>query len=48
MPVDAIIVSGAIISMFLIFAVVLYWGERQTRSLQQGSSEQMITRRRSV
>jgi hypothetical protein len=35
MPIDSVLVSGAVIAMFVIFAAVLAWGERQTRSLQQ-------------
>ena len=31
MPVDAMLVSAAVISMFLVFAGVLAWGEIQTR-----------------
>ncbi len=31
MPADSIIVSVCVIAMFTIFAVVLYWGDRQTR-----------------
>jgi len=46
MPADAMIVSAAVISIFLIFAAVLYWGE-QTRSLPKGVSEEAKTRRRS-
>ena len=46
MPIDAMIVSAAVISVFAIFAAVLYWGEQTTRSLSQGVSEQAKTRRR--
>jgi multisubunit Na+/H+ antiporter MnhC subunit len=35
MPVDSILVSVAVVTMFAIFAVVLAWGERQSQSLQQ-------------
>lgn len=45
MPADAMIVSAAVISMFLIFAAVLYWGEKQTRSLQQDFPGQKARRR---
>jgi hypothetical protein len=31
MPIDAMLVSAAVISMFLVFAGVLAWGEIQTR-----------------
>jgi len=47
MPTDAMVVSAAVISMFVIFAAVLCWGEQQTRSLQQGVTEQAKGRRRS-
>jgi len=31
MPIDAMLVSAAVLSMFLVFAGVLAWGEIQTR-----------------
>ncbi len=31
MPVDAMVVSVAVVAMFLVFAVVLLWGDYQTR-----------------
>jgi hypothetical protein len=31
MPIDTMLVSAAVISMFLVFAGVLAWGEIQTR-----------------
>lgn len=31
MPVDSMLVSVGVIAMFTIFAVVLYWGDLQTR-----------------
>jgi hypothetical protein len=33
MPIDTMLVSAAVISMFLVFAGVLAWGEIQTRPL---------------
>jgi len=33
MPIDSILVSAAVVTMFVIFAGVLAWGERQTRHL---------------
>lgn len=33
MPADAMILSAAIIAMFVIFGSVLYWGERRTRDM---------------
>ncbi|MEH2568699.1 hypothetical protein [Bradyrhizobium sp. AZCC 2289] len=35
MPIDSVLVSVAVVAMFVIFAGVLAWGERQSRSLQQ-------------
>lgn len=32
MPVDAMMVSAAVLLMFLLFAGVLLWGDYQTRS----------------
>jgi hypothetical protein len=34
MPADSIFVSVCVIAMFTVFAVVLYWGDRQTRPRQ--------------
>lgn len=31
MPVDSILISAAVVAMFVIFAGALYWAERQTR-----------------
>jgi hypothetical protein len=38
MPIDSVLVSAAVVAMFVIFAGVLSWGERQSRSLQQQSA----------
>jgi hypothetical protein len=35
MPIDSMLVSAAVVTMFIIFAVALIWGERQSRSLRQ-------------
>jgi len=35
MPIDSILVSAAVVAMFVAFAAALIWGERQTRSLKQ-------------
>jgi hypothetical protein len=35
MPIDSMLVSAAVVAMFVIFAAALAWGERQSRSLQQ-------------
>ena len=34
MPADSILVTVCVVAMFTIFAVVLYWGDRQTRPQQ--------------
>jgi hypothetical protein len=34
MPADSILVSVCVIAMFVVFAAVLYWGDRQTRPEQ--------------
>jgi hypothetical protein len=34
MPIDTMLVSAAVISMFLVFAGVLAWGEIQTRPVR--------------
>lgn len=33
MPVDVMILSAAIVAVFVSFGCVLYWGERRTRDL---------------
>ena len=33
MPADVMILSAAIVAVFVIFGSVLYWGERRTRAL---------------
>jgi hypothetical protein len=42
MPFESMLVAAAVVTMFVIFAGVLAWGERQTRSLhdQSASGEQ--------
>ena len=35
MPIDSMLVSTTVVAMFVIFAGVLIWGERQTRQLNQ-------------
>jgi hypothetical protein len=34
MPADSMFVSVCVIAMFAVFAVVLHWGDRQTRPQQ--------------
>jgi hypothetical protein len=31
MPIDSMLVSAAVVTMFTVFAAVLIWGERQSR-----------------
>ena len=33
MPFDVMVLSAAIVGVFVIFGAVLYWGERRTRDL---------------
>jgi len=35
MPVDSMLIAAAVISMFVVFAGVLIWGDFQTRPKQQ-------------
>jgi len=39
MPAYSMFVSVYVIAMFAVFAVVLYWGDRQTRPQQLAPSE---------
>lgn len=45
MPVDAMIVSLLIISTFVVFGCVLYWGDRRTRDLSSGVESAKAKRR---
>jgi hypothetical protein len=45
MPIDSVLVSAAVVAMFVIFAVVLAWGDRQTRQFQSHSAESRPRRR---
>ncbi len=46
MPIDSILVSVAVVAMFVVFAGVLMWGDRQTR-LAKSTLAVGTTRRRS-
>ena len=35
MPIDSILVSAAVVAMFVIFAGVLIWGDLQSGSMRQ-------------
>ena len=45
MPLDSLIVSVAVVAMFVIFGSVLYWGERRTRSLSAATEAEKAKRR---
>jgi len=46
MPIDSILVSAAVVAMFVVFAGALMWGDRQTK-LAQSSLAVVTTKRRS-
>lgn len=39
MPTDSLLVSVCVIAMFVVFAAVLYWGDRQTRPEKLAQSD---------
>jgi hypothetical protein len=39
MPIESVLVSVAVVAVFMGFAVVLAWAERQTRHLTPGDSQ---------
>jgi hypothetical protein len=39
MPADSMLVSVCVVAMFTVFAVALYWGDRQTRPQQLAQSD---------
>ena len=45
MPVESLIVSAAIVCMFVIFGSVLYWGERRTRTMSRAGETAKAKRR---
>ncbi|MGQ0681121.1 hypothetical protein [Bradyrhizobium sp.] len=45
MPIDVVMLSAAIVGVFVLFGSVLYWGERRTRDLSP-SVESAKTKRR--
>jgi hypothetical protein len=45
MPVDTMILSAAIVCVFVIFGSVLYWGERRTRDLSPDAGSAKVKRR---
>lgn len=46
MPADAMLVSAVIVTIFVVFGVVLYWGEARTRSLSQERTAEAKVRHR--
>ena len=45
MPVESIILSAVIVCVFVVFGSVLYWGERQTRTMSAPAEAQTAKRR---
>jgi hypothetical protein len=45
MPFESMLVAAAVVTMFVIFAGVLAWGERQTRALHDQSASGQQKRR---
>ena len=45
MPADVVILSAAIVAVFVIFGSVLYWGERRTRTLEPDVESAKLKRR---
>ncbi|WKA25534.1 hypothetical protein [Bradyrhizobium roseum] len=39
MPTESLLVTVGVVAMFVVFAVVLYWGDRQTRPNQLAGSD---------
>jgi hypothetical protein len=45
MPADVMILSAAIVLVFVVFGSVLYWGERRTRGLSPTVESVKVKRR---
>ncbi len=45
MPVDAMLVSGAVVVIFVAFAAVIAWADRQTRPDQLKANTPAVKRR---
>jgi len=45
MPIDSILVSAAVVSVFVVFAGVLIWGNFQTEPARQGPTKRNRKRR---
>lgn len=39
MPTESLLVTVGVVAMFVVFAAVLYWGDRQTRPNQLTGSD---------
>jgi hypothetical protein len=44
MPTDSLIVTVGVVAMFVVFAAVLFWGERQTQPKHLAGSGQVRRR----
>jgi hypothetical protein len=40
MPTDSLLVTVGVVAMFVLFAAVLFWGDRQTQQKQLAGSDQ--------
>jgi hypothetical protein len=45
MPIDSMLVSAAVVTMFIVFAGVLIWGERQSGAMRQEPADSPRKRR---
>ena len=45
MPTDSLLVTLCVVAMFVVFAAVLIWGDRQTRPAQSGAAVGTTKRR---
>jgi hypothetical protein len=45
MPIDSILISAAVVSVFVVFAGVLIWGNFQTEPARQGPARRSRKRR---
>jgi hypothetical protein len=46
MPGDVMVVSAMIVCVFVVFGVVLYWGERRTRDMSSHATADADVKRR--
>jgi hypothetical protein len=45
MPIESMLISAAVVMMFVVFAGALAWGERQSQSLRQTPADSDRKRR---